>query len=451
MKLKVTVLLLMFSITFFAQEVKIPTDTHFYNPIINSYSLDILEPSALNNANQIQEAINKVSSEGGGILTIKASGNNNTYIINDEVEVKSGVHIRVKPGVIFKSESAKAIKLFSVGKSKKNKGRILNISINSTDNKTPFIFDFTNRISGEDRNGGTIAVALGGVQNFKIANFKVFDNFTRFSAITMNLQQFSKDKFLFPKNGIVENITSVNAHYGYGVVQCQASENVLFKKLEGVGGATLRLETGAVHNAYLKDKSIGIRNAYAENIVCKNGQAAVTLSPHTIKNGKVFIDNVTAISCEAGLIIASGFLSAKKGQRDKKGNAINGHAYGTFDTASIISNVLVKYGINAQLRGSRRSFVPCNQRILVHKKMNKDEESFKGPTIAGMVYFAKGGTNTEKGFYTVKTPNFIMQDFPKENKVYIVNNKDFVEGCTINWSSKSGHKKNHDEIRRIKY
>ena len=435
----------MLSRTFFAQEVKIPADTYFFNPIINSYRLVILEPNSSNNSAQIQEAIDGLSGKGGGVLTIKSSVNNNTYILNDEVEVKSGVHIRVEPSVIFKSESTKAIKLFSVGKSKKNKGRILNISINSTDNKTPFTFDFTNRIAGENRNGGTIAVALGGVQNFKVANFKVLDNFTRFSAITMNLQQFSKDKYLFPKYGIVENITSVNAHYGYGVVQCQASERVLFRKLDGVGGATLRLETGAVHNAYLKDKSIGIRNAYAENIVCKNGQAAVTLSPHTIKNGKVFIDNVTAISCETGLIIASGFLSTKKGQRDKKGNAINGHVYGSFDTASIISNVLVKYGVNAQLRGSRRSFVPCNQRILVHQEMNMDEESFKGPTISGMVYFAKGETDIEKGFYTVKTPDFIMEGFPKENKEYVVNNKDFVEGCTINWSSKSGYKKNHDK------
>ena len=440
----------MLSRTFFAQEVKMPTDTYFYNPIINSYRLAILEPNSSNNSAQIQEAIDELSVKGGGILTIKSVGKNNTYILNDEVEIKSGVHIRVAPSVVFKSESTSAIKLFSVGKSKKNKGRILNMSINSTDNKTPFTFDFTNRIAGEDRNGGTIAVALGGVQNFKVANFKVLDNFTRFSAITMNLQQFSKNKFLFPKDGIVENITSINAHYGYGVVQCQASESVLFRNLDGVGGATLRLETGAVHNAYLKDKSVGIRDAYAENIVCKNGQAAVTLSPHTIKNGKVFIDNVTAISCETGLIIASGFLSAKKGQRDKKGDAINGHVYGSFDTASIISNVLVKYGVNAQLRGSRRSFVPCNQRTLVHKEMNMDEESFKGPTIAGMVYFAKGGTDIEKGFYTVKTPNFKMEGFPKENKEYVVNNKDFVEGCTINWSSESGHKKNHNTKKKKK-
>lgn len=442
MKLKITSLFLfVFTASIFAQEFKIPVDNHFYKPVINSYKLEISAPSTSNNTVQIQDAIDKVNKKGGGILTLKATKNNHTYILDDEVLVKSNVHILVEPNVVFKSESPKAIKLFSVGKS--TKGMVANISISCTDPKNKFTFDFTNRIAGQNKKGGTIAVALGGVENFRIGDFKVLDNFTRFSAITMNLQEFSKDKFLFAKNGIVENVTAINALYGYGVMQCQASQNVLFRNLNGVGGATLRLETGAVHDAYLKDKSIITDAIYAENIVCKNGQAAVTLSPHTLKNGKIFVNNVTAISCETGLIIASGFLSAKKGQRDKQGNAIYGHVYGYFDNASIISNVKVVYGTNAQLRGSRRSFVPCDQRSLVSKKRNIEGESYQGPTVAGMVYYAKGGTDLSKGFYTIHTSNFTMEGFPNENKKLVTSAKEAIKGCAINWTSKKENKKKH--------
>lgn len=429
MKQKITFVILLFSVICYAQKIEFPKENHFYNPVIKTFSVEISEPKTSNHSELIQDAIDEIHKKGGGSLKINATKNNFVYTISEEILIKSNVHIKVSPLVVFKGDSPKVLKFFSVGK--EGKGEVENISLTSMDNHNQFSFDFSNRIAGENRNGGTIAVALGGVTNFKLANFKVLDNNTRFSAITMNLQRFSNTKYLFARNGVIENIEATNAHYGYGVVQCQAAFNVLYRNLKGLGGATLRLETGAVHNAYLKDKNVKVDENYAENIYCENGQAAVTLSPHTIENGKVFINNVEAVSCETGLIIAAGFLSKKKEQRDNKGNAINGHGYGTFDAKSIISNVKVVYGKNAQLRNTRRDFVPCNQRTLVSEDRNHDEESFKGPSVAGIVYFAKGGTDTKKGFYTINTPNLKLVDFPKENKEIITSNKFSFKGCDI--------------------
>jgi len=448
MNLKITLLLLLVSSITIAQTVKIPKDNHFYNPIIKEYRLEISEPKGLEDSKFIQEAIDDIHKKGGGILKINATKNNFVYTITNEIEIKSNVHIRVSPLVVFKGESPKILKFFSVGK--QQKGEIENISFTSSDSKNSFTFDFTNRIAGEDRNGGTIAVALGGVSNFKLANFKVLDNNTRFSSITMNLQKFSKNKYLFAKNGILESIEVTNAHYGYGVVQCQASYNILYRNLKGEGGAALRLETGAVHNAYLKDKNVKIDENYAEKIYCKNGQAGVTLSPHTIINGKVFINDVTTESCETGVIIAAGFLSKKKKQRNNEGNAINGHMYGVFNAESIISNVKVVYGENAQLRGSRRGFVPCNQRELVRDARNEDEESFKGPSVGGIIYFAKGGTDTTKGYYTINTPNLELINFPKENKEIIISNKDFFKKCSIQFKKVSAKVKKHTSKKKGK-
>ncbi|MDO7173151.1 hypothetical protein [Mariniflexile sp. AS56] len=451
MKNLITVFLLVLANSLFSQSVVIPADSNFYNPDIKSYKKTISEPSkATNHSQLIQDAIDEVAKKGGGILTIGASKNNNNYVINTEVELKSGVHIRVDPKVVFTTTSPKKTVLFSVGKNGTN--RITNFSMSCTDSKSFFTFDFSNRQGGKSTTDfGVIAIALGGVQNFRIADFKVIDNFTPFSAITVNLLGIGKGKYLFAHDGIIEHLQISKGHYGYGLIQCQAAINVLYRNLNGEGGATLRLETGAIGKAYLTDKSIKIDQVYGKNIVCKNGQAAITLSPHTIINGKIFVDDLTAVSCEAGAIVASGFLSAKKGQKDKNGAMVEGYELGSFDSNSVISNLKVIYGTDAQLRGSRRAFVPCSQRNLINPELNIDGESYHGPTITGIMYYAKGGTDLSQGFYTVNTPGLVLQNFPVANgkmvnKEFIASSKESINGCDITWD-KENSKSETKEIK----
>ncbi|WP_111708589.1 glycoside hydrolase family protein [Lutibacter citreus] len=425
--------LFIFTTTVNAQKISFPSDTNFYNPTIAKFNKTIEKPDNVeDNFKQLQTAIDAVAKAGGGTLTIKASSKNNVYKINKEIQLKSNVHIRVAPNVIFTSSSPRKITLFSAGK--KGTTLISNFSMSCTNPKSYFTVDFSKRISGE-KNGGAIAVSLGGVENFKISDIHVKDNFTSFSSITINLQLLSKTKFLFANNGIIEHLKTENGHYGYGTVQNQAGINILYRNLQGEGGATLRLETGAIGKPHAIDNSIKLHNIYAYNIFCKNGQAAVTLSPHTVDNGLVTIDNVRAESCEAGAIIASGFLSAKKGEKNKQGAPMPGYQFGYFDSNSIISNLTVVYGTNAQLRSQRRGFVPCSQRKLLAQKRNIDNESFKGPTVAGIIYFAKGGTEQSEGFYTIKMPNFKMEGFPlvdgvMENKEYVASNNELLNNCS---------------------
>lgn len=47
-----------------------------------------------------------------------------------------------------------------------------------------------------------------------------------------------------PTNGHVFNITNTGSWGGYGLVQVQSAENILFEHLDSTGGVTLRMETG---------------------------------------------------------------------------------------------------------------------------------------------------------------------------------------------------------------
>lgn len=404
----------------------IPADNTFFTPIINTYSKTINEPSSdVDQYQLIQDAIDEVHNNGGGLLTIKGTHSNYIYNVVKSIQLRSNVHIRVTPIVVFKTDKPAKATIFEAGKN--GDQRIENFSFQSTKPDRFVHFDFSGRTPGM-KEGGAVAISLGAVNNFRVADLMIEDNLTPYSCITVNLLDYVDASgatiYKSAKNGIIENCESNRGHYGYGLIQCQAAKNVLFRKLVGEGGVPLRLETGAIGKANLADNSIRIEGVYGTDITCSNGQAAVTLSPHTVNNGKVFVDDLTAISCEAGAIIAAGFLSKKKGQADANGNAIDGYVYGYFHPQSVVSNIKVIYGTKAQLRPQRRVYVPCSQKSLIGLIRNKDEESYPGPTVAGIVYKAKIGTDRALGYYTVNTPGLEMIDFPEKNGV--LENKEWV-------------------------
>lgn len=429
---KYIILFILFTLSIslmFAQSI--PADENFYHPNIKSFNKIILQPTGKNDVKIIQDAIDLVAKKGGGTVIIGASLTNYVYNVG-EIILKSNVHIKVQPNVVFKTTDNTRVTVFSAGK---DGDAINNFSVTCTDTNKFFSFDFTSHLTPEP---GAVAISASGASNFKLADFKVIDNFTKFSSIVFNVVESAAGKFLYPKNAIVEHIIVENAHYGYGLIQCQLGENFLVRNVKGSGGATLRLETGSgeTAKAFLKDPTIRIDKVYAKDIYCSDGQAAVTLSPHTIANGTVVIEDVTANGCETGVIIASGFLSKnpKKNQAKKDGTAIDNYEYGYFNSNSSIKNLRVIYGKNAQLRTSRFGFVPCDQRNLISEKVSVDEESYRGPTVAGIIYFAKGGTEKEKGFYTVKLDGIKLEGFPKvngqmQNKEIVVSNAEQIKNC----------------------
>ncbi|MDC0176663.1 T9SS type A sorting domain-containing protein [Polaribacter sp.] len=352
----------------------LPADDYFYNPIINTANQATF-PNGNSSTNALQTMINNLSTSGGGVLTINAG----TYTL-EQVHMKTGVHIRIHPDVIFKSVPRNA--LFRAGFDN-NFENVSNWSFTST-NGEKFTFDFSDIQPTEDIR----AFQLGNCTNFKLADFLILDNYTKFNGISSGAVGDSPAKF--PSFGIIENLDIKKAHYGYGLTQNQVAQDMLFRNLSGEGGVTLRLESGfkGLADLYLTDKTPIINNVYGRNISCTKGAHAVMLSPHTITQGIVDIRDVSGVDCEAIVSANFGFLSESKGQVDSNGNPLNGHSPGTFSEESVIANVSATYGTKAQVRAARLRHIPCALRGHINMTKNLDEESYEAPSLAPVYYLA---------------------------------------------------------------
>ncbi|MBC3759184.1 hypothetical protein H7U19_12255 [Hyunsoonleella sp. SJ7] len=390
---------------------KLPDDSYFFNPIV--HDVNILEFSnAFNDSRSLQYKIDELESRGGGVLIIKSD----TYVL-EQIHMKSNVHIKVESGTIFKTKTPKNA-LFRAGY-QNGFNKVTNWSFQGFDKGT-FTFDFSNFKPNEKIR----AFQLGNAQNFKIADFKVIDNNTKFNAITS--EAVGGTPAFFPSFGIIENIGVENAHYGYGVVQIQVGQDLLFRNLQGIGGVTLRLESGykGLADRYLTDKTIVMNNIYGRNISCKNGAHAVMISPHTIHQGVVDIRNISTISCEASVAINFGFLSRKKDQLG------TGHVAGTFSEDSVIANVFAEYGNQAQVRAMRLKFIPCALREYISVEKNLDNESYKAPALSAVYYTSLDGYksfNNPEGTYQIDVDDVKHSGFSPE-----VPKNGFITSSTLN-------------------
>lgn len=350
MKLKNIVLrfaILLISIVATAQ---IDNESNFYKEVKNAGIVKNLvkdyraEANFENNSTtNLQKAINEISKKGGGTIIIP-KGN---YLLSS-IQLESNVHIKIdKDAVIRFVKESKGSTVFTLGE--KNKPTVKNVSVTCSDEEEKYTVDFEN--SGID----PALFQLGNVENFLIAGFEVKDSFTRFSSIRMGIDEYNGTYF-YPTNGVIKNCCTINSHYGYGLVQSQAARNVLFKNLSGIGGATLRLETGA---KLVNDLQVGgNHNIVVRNIHCKNGNSVVMLSPHALKNGTVDIDGVYGESCGFTLRIEGGFIATKY----KKDPNIK---VGNYEKV-VAKNIKAVYGVEAQLKSKHFKFMPCELRSQVH-------------------------------------------------------------------------------------
>lgn len=223
---------------------------------------------------------------------------------------------------------------------------------------------------------GIRVFSMSNVRNFLISNCHVEDQRTKFSSVQFGASGLKRGQRAIPTSGTVQNISVVNAHYGYGVVQTQAAHNVLFENLSGVGGATLRLETGY---KLMNDVQYGgLKNIVGRNIGCEDGNAAVMISPHAMTNGVVTIDGVTTKGCGFGVRIDSGFVSKKY--------KAEGLKPGTFAEGSSVKNVTATFGMNAQIKPKHFKYMPLELRgQLQSMDDSEDGESVRGPSIAAML------------------------------------------------------------------
>jgi hypothetical protein len=403
----------------FAQPINrsLPADTYFYSPTINTAN-QLTFPNGSSTTAALQTMINNLSNTGGGVLTIDAG----TYTL-EQVHMKTGVHIRVHPNVVFKSAPQNA--LFRAGYSNSFEN-VNNWSFEST-NGEKFTFDFSDFLPNEDIR----AFQLGNTNNFKLSDFKVLDNYTKFNAISSGAVGGTPASFA--TFGIIENIDVEKAHYGYGLMQCQVGQNILFRNLSCEGGVTLRLESGfeGLADRYLTDQTVIIDQIYGRNISCTNGAHAVMLSPHTIMQGIVDIRDINGISCEAAVSITSGFLSATKGQTAPD------YSPGTFSEESVIANISATYGTDAQVRSIRLRYVPCALRGYISIDKNPDDESYKSPALAPVYYLALEdyvSFNNVPGTYQVVLDNVTHSGFSSEVRadgLITDGGENDFEGCDI--------------------
>jgi hypothetical protein len=409
----------------------LPADSYFYSPTINSLNQRTLPTANGNSASELQAQIDELNSlSNGGILNINAG----TYTIDALIHIKSNVHIRVHPAAIFKTTVERGA-VFQAGFDSDNT-LTENWSIQST-NGEKFTFYF----EGLQPLERIRAIQLGYTKNFKIADFIVLDNNTKFNAISSGAvgdkdadDEFKQGSAKFASFGIIENLDIKKAHYGYGLIQCQVGQDMLFRNLSGEGGVTLRFESGykGLADRYVTDKTPIINNVYGRNISCTNGAHAVMLSPHTVTQGMADVRNITGISCEAAVSINNGFLSESKDQFAPN------HSSGTFSEASVITNVSATYGVNAQVRAARLRHVPCALRNYISSEKNEDDESYNAPSLAPVYYLALEdyvSLDSPDGRYKVVLDNVSHTGFSSEIRAdgLITDGGDHdFEGCDIN-------------------
>ncbi|WP_218598471.1 T9SS type A sorting domain-containing protein [Polaribacter sp. NJDZ03] len=403
-------------------------DSYFYNPSINTAN-QLSFPNGASSTAALQSMINSLSNAGGGVLTINAG----TYTLG-QIHIKTGVHIRVYPEVIFKTTPMNS--MFRVGYDN-NFENVSNWSFQST-NGEKFTFDF----SDMQPNDGIRAFQLGNTTNFRLADFVVLDNYTKFNAVSSGAVGNTNEPAKFASFGIIENLDIKKAHYGYGLTQNQVIQNTLFRDLSGEGGVTLRLESGfsGLADLYVTDKTLVINNVYGRNISCTNGAHAVMMSPHTITQGMVDVRDILGVSCEAVVSINFGFLSKDKGQSDANGNAINGHSAGTFSEESVIANVSATYGVNAQVRAARLRHIPCALRNYISSDKNLDDESYQAPSLAPVYYLALEeyvSKGNPAGRYKIVLDNVTHTGFSSEVRadgLITDGGENDFEGCDIDGS-----------------
>lgn len=347
---------------------------------------------------KLQKAVDDLTIKGGGTIIIPKGNYELTTII-----LKSNVHIVIDKDAVIRLKSVdKKNTMFLLGE--KNRPTVKNVSITCSDNNKKYSIDLEN--SGDVPS----VVKMGNVENFLISGFEVKDNFTKYSSIRLVIEEYN-GKYYYPTNGIIKNRSTINSHYGYGLIQSQSCKNFLFKDLSGVGGATLRLETGAKD---VNDLQVGGNfDVVARNISCKNGNAAVMLSPHALKNGIVDIDGVYSESCGFTLRVENGFIASKY-NKDNPNIKV-----GSYEKVTA-KNIKGVYGVQAQLKSKHFKFMPCELRAQIHTCPENENRGLDaaiistGPSIGVVVT-----TDQYPAFISnVEAVGFVNKSILKESDVY---------------------------------
>lgn len=379
--------------TLFSAECFAQAESEFYTETIHNHTLtknlkDDYGVDGTGNSTdspKLQQAINEVSSAGGGSILLPEG----TYQLKSIV-MKSNVHILIEansiihPGYVAPEEKAR---IFTLGNSSTPAS---NVSIRGVGGR--YIVNLPWGVKG------MTVFGCGDVNNFLIADFTVNDRWSVYSAIGMSPSSFIQGRTTWPRNGVVRNGTVLDAHFGYGLVQTQAATNVLFRNIHCTGGATLRVETGWTK---MNDLQIGgVDRIFGRNVSCTNGHCAVMIAPHSMHNGSVDVDTVISHSAGYAVTVGGNYVSTKYTNPDL--------IPGTFSDVKV-RNVTATFGIKARLKSQQLKYIPVYREKYLTDISEDGGKSVIGPAISA-VKFSTSPYDSVVEISNVKAYGFLCQE-----------------------------------------
>lgn len=254
----------------------------------------------VNHSDIFQRAIDTVSRKGGGNITVPAG----RYRLKN-VDLKSGVKLIFdQDAVIEPAVTGRSANIFNCGFTG---ATVRDVAIISSSDR--FAFDFT----GDDviaEETKLRAIGIGDCERFHFGNFDVKDKFTVFSSLIFGWDGVDGNRSLHGREGLIENITVENAHYGYGAIQAHSGEAIFFNNIKSFGGVAVRLETGLI--PMNRAQIGGLDKIVVDGAYSVNGQAALMFQPHTMQHGDISARNIVADGSEFAVSIAKPFVSKKR-------------------------------------------------------------------------------------------------------------------------------------------
>ena len=160
---------------------------------------------------------------------------------------------------------------------------------------------------------------------------------------------FDGTDLLGPTNGHISYASVNNSHYGYGLVQMQCIVDCTFEYLSGVGGVTLRAETG-LESMNLRQRG-GVHGLVGKNLYCKDGNAVAMASPHAMHGGTVYFENIVSDGSGWGVRVDEGYTTKKQAEAGLKP--------GTFEKVTV-KGVMARYGTKAQVKTKHHKYMPAD-------------------------------------------------------------------------------------------
>ncbi len=407
---------MIFAFLLSATSVFAQNESDFYTPftggvyknLVTDYGVDNL--FSTDDTQSLKNAIDDVSAAGGGTIYIPA-GN---YTFQGVSNMKSNINITIDKGAVIRPIGLSTkFSMFLIGDAQPT---IQNWSITGVGGR--FTIDLT-----QTENPQIFLFSLTNVKNFKLSDFNILDNKTEYPTISLSGTKYNGIWYT-PENGVVKNCDAHDCDYGYGLMQMQAGKHIYFENISCTGGIPCRLESGW---GTLQGTSAKIEDIYARNVRCYNGQCAVFLSPHTMKQGIVDIRNITSVACEWAVKTENGYATTAE--------AAKGFTPGNFDNNSVIANINATYGDDATVRSQCTIFVPCELRSLIGAYRSIDR-CYPAPSCAPVGNLASLASN---GTYLVKIWDVKHSGYMDFIPTIVNDSGDDYENCAISvWNPNPG-------------